>query len=260
MFLRTNNGRDQLEPKVDRFIGDETQYIRLNPGSQNGGAGQGWSCLALARHGNSGPDISFEDGKNGGRPTKWSKYKETYTRSVFTFNPNVAPPAPNGDAELGQNPCRPVESGQNSGRDHRGYALLFDDSWFGHNAALDFRQAYRGNPTKRDLENFSPDQIAELGMDNSTTTPATEELARDFGILMCEDGSCSKEVEQYGNKIIVVPAEALGISQDLRLETVATTTSVIAEIYETPTAAGLSLERVRHTKVDLPAKTVSPKL
>ncbi|QIX02022.1 hypothetical protein AMS68_007539 [Peltaster fructicola] len=261
LFLRANNGRDQLEPVVARFTGAETQYIRFNPGSQNGGAGQGWSCLALARHSHGNPEISYEAGAAGGRPTKWEKYKETYTRSVFTFNLAGAPPAPHGDAELGQNPCRPVEGGQNQGRDHRGYALLFGDDWFTHNAALDYRNAYRGTPTKRDLEDFHPDQIAVIGTDNSTRIPTDEELARDFGIVMCEDGSCSKEAERYGDKALVVPAEAHQVSPYVLVETVATTTSAaIVQTNETPAAAILRPERVRPISVDLPIKTASPLL
>lgn len=210
LFLEANNGRNNLEG--GQLDVDRTQYIRLDPKRDNSDAGKLWLglCPPIAEHDRDQGVVSIKDAvAAGGRRTQVTKYRATYTRSVFSIDFNMAGYVDDGDDGLSINPCIPVRPNDNN--NYRGYAMLFSDPYFPGHPQYDFRGLWAKAPTKRDLESLHPEEI--FVADGNDTRPATkDELWRDFGMAECEDSTCSKELEGKDPDSVRVIG---GLSQDI---------------------------------------------
>jgi chitinase len=234
-----NNGYLKLEGSGGRPSNPRQQYVRLINGDENGNAGQLWkSCPKVAQRNDIDAETSTEHGA-GRIDTVWTKVKAVYTRKAFSMRfRNLV--NPDGDDGLQLNQCQPEQLNANGNRfDHRGFALLNEDSWFDRNPnAKQYTAAYGQAPNfkRRDLDWLDPDQISVVDA-NSTRKATDKELRHDFGLIRCTDQECSQELADLNIKSALRYASPQSTPIDVPATATATTPSDV--MAATATAAGL---------------------
>lgn len=231
------------------------QYIRFNPGSQNGGAGSIFK-LGFCRFNDQGKlpigtlnAHYVSDRVVDGLKRSVFHYTAETTRSrvVIDFDADVQ--AADGVAGLHDNPCWPENLVEDPG-----FALLTDDPYYlGHVAEAKYgKRNYKNlvpqdvldaaaaeghfsqagfRKRNKDAHNLDPD--AWVYNDGNRSRRLTDaELQEKLGILRCSSPDCKEEMHEMGieTAIIVQPTATAPSAQ-----TVASTTRVVAGMFATPT-------------------------
>lgn len=244
------------------------QYIRFNPGSQNGGAGSSIFRLGFCRFNDQGKlpvgtlnPVHVSDRVVDGLKRAVYHYTAETTRSrvIIDFDADVRDP--DGVAGLQVNPCWPENLVEDPG-----FALLTDDPYYlGHiaearygkrnypglvpqdvlNAAAAEGHFSQAGFRKRNEDAHDLDPDAWVYNDGNRTRRLTDaELQENLGILRCSLPDCNEEMRALGiETAIVVQPTATGPSA----QTVASTTQVVAGVFATQTggaSAGSDLHGV----------------
>ncbi|MCJ1307824.1 hypothetical protein MMC25_001472 [Agyrium rufum] len=238
--------RDEYPPAVIWQGRDNSQWIRLLPGSQNGGAGSMWSnvCLLTPISHTTGLR-SVGEQVTACRTTEHWEVTQVITTGVFEMSfinmPNYA------DDGITKNPCWPQTL-----IDDPGFALLVNDPWYiPHFAAQNLAlQIYPKAPGPAYTMDLDPDSI--LVTDGNSTRKATdEELLDNFGFVRCMGDGCKDEQDVLGiESLPVMGAEKTSVAEVMVADTTASEMIVIL-----PTMT--SCPRSNFAMVDMPVITGS---